>query len=153
MPWFDWVSLTTADIEQKNRSYVKLSRLSEQQEKAQIEIERLQGLLAPLERKKLPNSRAKITTMTLDYMTNLGKKFNVTVRNQQLGEIQEGQLNYVPLNLIVEGDPIGITQFLTELETGKYMMVVAQASVTKKIRVDNQLSLNLTLYLATKEAS
>ncbi|CED70279.1 putative general secretion pathway protein [Aliivibrio wodanis] len=152
VPWFDWVSETTADIEQKERSYAKLSRLSDQQEKAQAEIKRLEQQLAPLEKKKLPNSRAKITTMTLDYMSDLGKKFDVTVRNQRLGEIQEGQLNYVPLNLMVEGDPIGIAQFITELETGKYIMVVAQASITKNTRIESRLSLNLTLYLATKES-
>jgi len=152
VPWFDWVSETTADIEQKERSYAKLSRLSDQQEKAQAEIKRLEQQLAPLEKRKLPKSRAKITTMTLKYMNDLGKKFDVTVRNQRLGEIQEGELNYIPLSMIVEGDPIGITQFITELETGKYIVVVAKASISKNVRVGNRLSLNLTLYLATKRS-
>lgn len=150
-PWFEWVNLTTLEVNQKEKSYLKLSALGEKQEQALLDINKLKSELAPFDDKRLPPSKSKITTITLDYIKQLGVENDVKIVNQRLGEIQKGTLSYIPLEMFIEGNPVSLTQFLHSIEQGKYMMVTAQANIVKTLRNPDLLTVNLTLYIAIKE--
>ncbi|MGR6840814.1 hypothetical protein ACU5DF_17865 [Aliivibrio wodanis] len=151
-PWFEWVELTSSEVSQKEKSYLKLSALDQKQEFALKEIERLQVELAPFDSRKLPASRAKSTTITLDYIKMLGERSDIKVVHQRLGEIQNGTLAYIPLEMFVEGNPVSLALFIKELETGPYIMVMAEANITSMTRKPNILTANLTMYVAIQEA-
>lgn len=151
-PWFEWVELTSSEVSQKEKSYLKLSALDQKQEFALKEIERLQVELAPFDARRLPASRAKITTVTLDYIKQLGEQHNVKILNQRLGETQEGTLSYIPLEMFAEGNPVALARFIKALETGPYIMVMAQANIVSTVRKPELLTANLTMYVAIKEA-
>ena len=151
VPWFDWAAQQSATMAQKQHSLAKLSQLDEKQLVMAEQLQQLEQWTAAYDKKRLPADEAKITSTLFQFFRETAKIQGLKMTGLRLGELQQTDLTYIPIRFMVDGSANQISQFLNRLQSSPYLMVTAEAILTKLRGRGVDLRANMTIYVVTED--
>lgn len=152
IPWTEWLSEAKDELTQKKMSSARLEQLDERIELAKENINSYEQKVALLDKTAFSGSRSQVTSEAFGYIQDLATLSGAKVRNMRIGELQEGELVFYPVEFLVEGAPYSVGLFLSKLESRERQLSVSQAIVRKDRRKDN-IVINMTIYIVMSQGN
>lgn len=145
--------------ENVHESHFRLKSMLEQLHRLQVinddsllvkeNIKKNSDILAKLDSKAFSSNRANATSESFSHIQTMAQSSQARVRNMRIGEKQNRDVDFYPIEFLVEGNPIEISHFFNLVAQRERQLFIAQASMRKDQRTQN-ITTFITAYAIVK---
>lgn len=145
VPWLDWVTQKTANINQLTLSEMRLSNVQQRATLLLAQQKAIDENYVSLEAMWLNVPDTQRTIQVLKHLETQAKTFNVELNARNTGQIDERDAIVLPASVFVKGKPQDVYRLITQLESDKPRIVFSAIRLVKASTASSEVTGTLEL--------